>query len=113
LFVAGFLGDGLGRRLVDIDYYVFMGGTAYGTLAESVRGSRRGEVFSGVFAELAAKFQHFVDVLADVRDGGSASQSDTLRLYETWLKTGSRRAERALRSRGVEPNRNSDDTTRH
>jgi hypothetical protein len=43
LFVAGFLGDGFARKLIDIDYYIDMGGAAYGRLSDSVRGAR-GEV---------------------------------------------------------------------
>jgi hypothetical protein len=113
LFVAGFLGDGLARKLVDIDYYVGMGGAAYGTLSESVRGSLRGSVFASVFAELAEKFQDFVDVLADIREDAQASPADVLRLYETWLRTGSRRAERVLRGLGIEPNRTVDGNARH
>jgi hypothetical protein len=103
LFVAGFFGDGLTRKLVDVDYYVQMGGSAYGALADRVRGSERGRVFGAVFAELAAKFQDFVDVLADVAGDACPSQHDVLRLYETWARTGSRRAERLLRSQGIEP----------
>jgi hypothetical protein len=113
LFVAGFLGEGLARKLVDVDYYVYMGGAAYGTLSETVRGSLRGEVFGAVFAELAAKFQEFVDVLADIREDAKPSHADVLRLYETWLSTGSRRAERVLRSLGIEPNRTVDRNARH
>lgn len=113
LFVAGFLGDGLAAKLVDIDYYVFMGGTAYGTLSENVRGSRRGKVYSAVFAELAEKFQDFVDVLAEIGSDSNASQSDILRLYETWMRTGSKRAASALRAHGIEPNRVPGAETRH
>lgn len=113
LFVAGFLAEGLARKPVDVDYYVFMGGAAYGTLSVSVKGSRRGRVFSSVFAELSAKFQDFVDVLADIREQAEGRQSDVLRLYDLWLKTGSRRAERALRAQGIEPNKNADGETRH
>jgi hypothetical protein len=113
LFVAGFLGDGLARKLVDIDYYVGMGGAAYGTLSENVRGSLRGDIFAAVFAELAEKFQHFVDVLADIRDEAKGSQADVLRLYETWLKTGSERAARVLRDLGIEPNATVDRHARH
>ena len=103
LFVAGFLGDGLTRKLVGVDYYVNMGGAAYGTLAENIRGSMRGRAVGGVFSELAEKFMAFVDVLADIRDAARTSHSDVLRLYETWQKTGSRRAEKILRSLGIEP----------
>lgn len=114
LFVAGFLSDSLARRVVDVDYYVQMGGTAYGSLAESVRGTARGRAFGGVFAELAEKFQGFVDVLAEVRDGARGKDhEDLLRLYELWLKTGSRRAAGLLRRAGIEPNEALDAQTRH
>jgi hypothetical protein len=114
LFVAGFLCEGMARRLVDVDYYVWVGGSAYGTLSQNIRGSARGRVFSSVFAELADKFQDFVDVLAEVRDAGLSSQdADILRMYEIWLRTGSRRAASKLRSAGIEPNRLLDSETRH
>lgn len=114
LFLAGFFGDGMPRRLVDVDYYVNMGGSAYGTLSEQVRGSLRGQVFSAVFAELAAKFVDFVDVLAEVRsEAGTRKDVDILRTYELWQRTGSRRAERELRKHGIEPNRAIDGRTEH
>jgi hypothetical protein len=113
LFVAGFLGDGLARKLVDIDYYIDMGGAAYGRLSDDVRGTRNGRTFGAVFAELAIKFRDFVDVLADIRDSGRAAPADVLRLYEVWLRTGSRRAARLLREQGVEPNATLSASTRH
>ena len=69
-----------------------MGGRAYGTLAESTaRGSSR--VLAAVFAELAHKFQPLVDALNEVSETSyTHSDRDVLRLYEVWLKTGSRAA---------------------
>jgi len=114
LFVAGFFGESLSRRHVDIDYYVRMGGSAYGSLSENVRGSVRGQAFTPVFAELASKFQDFVDVLTEVRDEARGNDDvDVLRLYEVWLKTGSKRAERVLRRLGIEPNQALDAMSRH
>ncbi|HUL81809.1 MAG TPA: hypothetical protein VL131_06695 [Gammaproteobacteria bacterium] len=114
LFVAGFFQDGFARKLVDVDYYIDMGGAAYGWLSESVRGTLRGRAFGGVFAELAEKFREFVDVLAEIRDSARAADDhDILRLYEVWLKTRSLRAARLLRSQGIEPNVSLDATTRH
>lgn len=114
LFVAGFFSESLARRQVDVDYYVRMGGSAYSSLSESVRGSFRGQVYTSVFAELASKFQDFVDVLGDVRDEARGNDDhDVLRLYEVWLKTGSERAARLLRKLGVEPTRTPDATKRH
>ncbi len=114
LFVAGFLGDGFERKLVDIDYYIDVGGAAYGSLSEELRGTIRGRIFGGVFAELATKFREFVDVLAEIRDSSKQIDDfDLLRLYEVWLKTGSERAARLLRKRGIEPDRSLNRQTRH
>jgi hypothetical protein len=113
LFVAGFLGDGFARKLVDLDYYINMGGAAYGRLHDNVRGTRDGRAFGTVFAELAEKFRDFVDVLAEIRDSGKDAPIDVLRLYEVWLKTGSRRAARQLREHGLTPNATLNVTTRH
>jgi hypothetical protein len=103
LFVAGFLGEYLKTRIVGLDYYVSMGGSAYAALSRSARPSRRGVAPGRVFAELAEKFVEFVDVLTDLRAEGLADDEDLLRLYETWIQTGSRRAARLLRARGIEP----------
>jgi hypothetical protein len=104
LFVAGFFAQSFARRLVDIDYHIAMGGRAYGTLAESMRGSTRGQAFAAIFLELAQKFQRLVDVLNDVAEMAYAhSDKDILRQYEIWLKTGSPRAYNILRRLGVEP----------
>lgn len=114
LFVAGFLGESFPRRLVDIDYYIDIGGLAYGSLSANVRGTFRGRIFGAVFAELAHKFREFVDVLAEVRDAAKKTDDiDILRLYEVWLRTGSARAARLLRSRGIEPNQALGAETRH
>jgi hypothetical protein len=113
LFVAGFLGDGFARKLIDVDYYIDMGGAAYGSLSDNVRGTREGRAFGAVFGELAEKFRDFVDVLAEIRDSGKAAAIDVLRLYEVWLRTGSRRAARLLREHGLEPNPTLNVTTHH
>lgn len=114
LFVAGFFGDGFVRKPVDVDYYIDVGGAAYQSLSANVRGTVRGRAFGGVFAELGAKFRDFVDVLAEVRDSGkTVDDLDVLRLYEVWLRTGSGRAARILRDRGIEPAGSLNIATRH
>lgn len=100
LFISGFFSDSLNRKLVDVDYYVSIGGCAYGALSRVET-----DTFSPVFAELANKFVGFVDVLSEVSERTScASNSEVLRLYEKWLKTGSRRSSQLLIERGVVPN---------
>jgi hypothetical protein len=103
LFVAGFFAHGFERRLVDVDYHIAMGGRAYGTLAATqVSGPRR--TLSGVFAELARKFQPVVDAIGEISDTARVwAPHDVLRLYELWLKTGSPRARGLLRRLGVAP----------
>jgi hypothetical protein len=103
LFVAGFLGDSLSRKLVDIDYYIRMGGAAYQALSAAQQSSLRQRALAQVFAELARNFLEFVDVLADLRVTACDAHEDLLRLYETWTRTGSRRAARRLRAHGIEP----------
>jgi len=103
LFVAGFFAHGFSRRLVDVDYHIAMGGRAYGTLALTpMSGPRR--ALTGVFGELARKFQPVVDAIGEIADSARVwGPDDVLRLYEMWLKTGSRRARNLLQQLGVAP----------
>jgi hypothetical protein len=104
LFVAGFFARGFARKLVDIDSHIAMGGRAYGCLADSCRHGTRARALSGVFAELATKFQRLVDALNEVSEMSyQHTDQDVLRLYEIWLKTGSPRAYEILRRLGVQP----------
>jgi hypothetical protein len=114
LFIAGFFADSLAHRIVDLDYYIGMGGTAYGSLSDEIRGTTRGRVLCDVYRELAHKFQVVVDVLNEVRDSArQSSDVDLLRLYDVWRKTGSQRAEALLRQNGVEPFPHSHNKFRH
>ncbi len=103
LFIAGFFASSFARKLVDIDYHISMGARAYSTLADTDR-SRRGTVLRRVFAELAGKFQPLVDALNEISESScNQSNADALRLYELWIRTGSRRSWRLLRELGVLP----------
>lgn len=100
LFISGFFSDSLTRKLVDVDYYVSIGGYAYHALSRV-----ENDTFSPVFAELGQKFVAFVDVLGEVSERTSCvSNADLLRLYERWLKSGSTRSGQLLVARGVVPN---------
>lgn len=104
LFISGFFVDSLANKAVDIDYYMTMGESAYGSLSEEVRGTFRGNAFADVYRELATKFHILIDVLHEVRDSARAeSDVNLLRTYEIWLKTGSRRSEKLLRQQGIVP----------
>lgn len=104
LFIAGFFSDSLSCKVVDIDYYIHMGGNAYGSLSDEVRGTSRGRALGDVYRELARKFQTLVDVVNEVRDGArKSSDLDLLRTYEVWQRTGSKRAASLLKQNGVFP----------
>ena len=114
LFISGFFADSLANKVVDVDYYIYMGGNAYGSLSEEVRGTFRGNAFADIYRELAEKFQVLVDVLNEVRDEArQGSDRDLLRTYEIWLKTGSRRARKLLADNGVVPISDSRRKDRH
>jgi hypothetical protein len=100
LFISGFFPDSLARSMVDVDYYISIGGSAYTALSRYET-----DTFSPVFAELADKFVDFVEILSEVSERSACSSNqDLLRLYERWLKTGSLRSGQLLVERGVVPN---------
>ena len=104
LFVSGFWTESLDNKLVDVDYYIDLGGTAYGELA---RGGTRwtGDPFGDVFGELAANFARFVEVLMVIsrRTIHVATNEDVVRLYQRWVRTKSRWAAARLAALGVVP----------
>src|SRR5262245_36930992 len=79
LYVAGFFAESLTRSLVDVDYYVGLGTNAYAQLARQLGKSQS---ITDVYAELAANFPRFVDVLGEVRKRVDFASADIGRLYE-------------------------------
>lgn len=114
LFISGVFSHSLNRKVVDVDYYCAMGGSAYGYLSENLRGSAGARALTDVFEELSKKFVDFVDVLSEVSERTHMSNhADIMRVYELWVRTGSRRAARTLRSVGIEPTEASISRARH
>jgi hypothetical protein len=102
LYLSGFWSEHLAGGPVDVDYYIGMGGSAYGELARGGAGWT-GDPFSDVFSELAANFVRFVGALALVsrRMAVQASNQDVVRLYRLWRETKSRSAAARLAALGV------------
>jgi len=99
LFVSGFFPDSLARRssLVDVDYYIAMGGRAYDALAQQA-------MERSLWNELASRFRLLVDLLNEVSERTLASTNlGLVRLYERWMKTGSERLAAMLVKQGVVP----------
>ncbi len=100
LYISGFFGDSLGGRLVDVDYYVAMGGRAYSALSEMFHGANVEELY----LELSEKFIRLVDLLGEISDRTVFKTNQGLiRLYERYVKTGSERVAKILSEEGVLP----------
>ena len=98
LYISGFFGDSLERKLIDVDYYVEMGGAAYSSLAKSVREQE----LSNIYRTFSERFLDFVDVLTYISESSFVqSDSSILRLYDKYLRTGSELAREKLLEMGV------------
>lgn len=103
LFISGLFARSLSRSLVDIDYYIAMGGNAYGYLSET-GSSRYLPGLKIAFSELSERFPAMMDILSEVGESTSLnSNNDVLRLYEIWLRTGSHRVAAKLGELGIHP----------
>lgn len=102
LYISGFFAGSFSRKLVDVDYYIGMGGAAYGTVAQLEEKKSRAQLF----AELAKKFPAFVDILGQISEEtgfNPEDHKDLLRTYDLWVKTGSERLAKQLAKAGIVP----------
>ncbi|MGE4132888.1 MAG: hypothetical protein AB7F86_14705 [Bdellovibrionales bacterium] len=98
LYISGFFGDSITRQLVDLDYYVEMGGTAYGSLSADAAD----DDLSQMYREFSLKFVEFVDVLTFMsQDVQVQNDQDLLRLYDRYVTTGSKLAQEQLVEKGL------------
>lgn len=100
LYVSGFFGDSLQRKVVDVDYYIDMGSTAYHSLSQEVYE----DTFSQLYKEIALKFNDFVDVFSLMSRKSMSSEDNILRLMELYAKTDSSLAKERLIEKGLFPN---------
>ena len=106
LYVSGFFADFVERSMVDLDYYVSMGGSAYSNLSDLVGAKPRGETFAEVYLQLARKFTELVDLLTQIAErsrGNVEGDAELLKLYDRWVRTKSERVHRLLLERGLIP----------
>lgn len=86
LYISGFFGESLQRKIIDVDYYVDMGRTAYASLAHCTREDSRAQVYK----TFSQRFGDFVDVLSHLSHRVQLqSNQNILRLYDRYLRTGS------------------------
>lgn len=97
LYISGFFGDSLQRKLVDVDYYADMGCVAYGTLAQYSQDS-----VARVYTVFSKRFVEFVDVLTYISQSALVqNDQNILRLYDRYIKTGSKLAREKLMEIGI------------
>lgn len=97
LYVSGFFGESLKRKVVDVDYYVEMGGAAYGQLATDIES----DLYSEVFKDFSKRFLDYVDVLSVISRKALQQNQDLLRTYDLYVSTGSRLAQEDLAQQGL------------
>lgn len=102
LFVSGVFAESFKRKPYDVDYYIGMGGAAYGSLAEFMDSGIGSQTNSRMFAELSGSFAEFAEILGELCEPTEIqNDKDLLRCYELWRRTGSRRAAEKLRAAGI------------
>ncbi len=101
LYTAGFFSDSLNLKTVDVDYYIGMGSNAYSNLSSMMTD----KMFRKIYHTLSNKFVRFVDVLSEISANTFKTDSNLLRMYELWIKTGSERVEKNLKEAGIIPNK--------
>lgn len=98
LYVCGFFGDSFSKKIIDIEYYADIGGSAYNYLATSAK--HDGEAY--VYKMFSSRFIDVVDVLSTISHQAQIQGSkDLLRIYERYLKTGSETAQEILIENGI------------
>lgn len=101
LYTAGFFQQSLRDRPVGAEYYVQMGRTAYGAIADMSGTSG----FTAVYQELQHKFLAVVEVLEEIsaRSLASSGPAGQMKVFETWSRSGSGRLESVLIDVGLLP----------
>jgi hypothetical protein len=99
LYKAGFFSDSVRESVVGADYYIQMGGAAYGQVASL---SPPGD-FAAVYRELQEKFRALVEVLEEIAARGLAASgpTGTLKVFESWVRSGNERLQKVLLDVGV------------
>lgn len=104
LFISGFFGDSLKRKIIDIDYYIAMGAQAYDSLSDLSKRQTEKDFFAKTFNELSQKFTSFVDLFAEISEKANiTNDADVLRVYERWVHTKSQRLLEKLQKHGIHP----------
>lgn len=99
LYICGFFGDSFTRKIIDVDYYVSMGGNAYYELAYALE---KRDPLRKVYTTFSKNFSDYVDTLTYISHKSMISNNQSvLRLYDNYLRTGSEVAKEKLLEMGI------------
>lgn len=100
LYHAGVFYEGLFNKVVDVDYFINMGGHAYSSLSHMTTSNEK--PLAEMFAELSESFRDLVEVLRLTCESEVVvSDNDVLRLLDRYLKTKSKKAKALLQEKGI------------
>ncbi len=86
LYITGFFSESLNKKIVDVSYYVNMGESAFSSLASSVNE----EAYSSLYKDFSTQFIKYMEVLNCIsKQTNLQKDSNLLKLYENYQKTGS------------------------
>ena len=100
LYIAGYFAESLERKLVDISYYIDMGGASYSEVANLH--SKKKE--KSLFQELSEKFPSLVSILWKVNEEvifNENEEQSILKIFELWKKTGNKKFAEQLEEKGI------------
>lgn len=98
LYISGFFGDSLQRKVVDVDYYINMGSTAYVSLSKGVSDN----TFSQLYQQIAQRFDRFVEAFTVMSHRAMThGEKNIMRLMDVYSRTGSKSAKQSLADLGI------------
>ncbi len=100
LFISSLFAGALKRKPVNVSYYIAMGESAYGCLADATVRTSRERGLVDIFADLANRFPHYVAALADI-PVRPADPACLMQQVVEWEQTGHPSLARKLRLQGV------------
>jgi len=101
LYMSGLFPDFFQRKIIDVDYYVDIGKSAFSTLSDCVGE----ESFSSLYNKIAMTFEQLVDVLGVISQKSALTNTENiLRMYDLYDKTSSARLEELLAEKGIVAN---------
>ncbi len=102
LYISGFFQEYFNRKAFDVDYYMTLGASAYGHIAQL--SNSIDEDSSQIYEQMAQQFRTCVDLVACVSDiPGKNQNSDIVSVYHRWTRTNSRRLHKILLESGITP----------